>query len=278
MDDASLTQSGFVAGSPLYMAPEQARGESLDHRADLFSLGSVLYTMCTGRPPFRAANTLAVLRRVCEDSLRPLRETNAELPDWLADMVAKLMAEGAGGAFSIGCRGGRRAGQTSGPTSACRLDAATPFARAAGANGDAAGLPTSMTICPSCGANLHVPERLVGILVHCSECGKPFHVEEGSEVIQVARPVPSPFNARRRARRKFPSGSGSFAAVWLAAFCSFFSSGLPGSRLTRRSGSEANRHPQRQLSERKSHEQQNHFGRNPSPGSRTRLLCLELWP
>src|SRR5207237_8100398 len=63
MDDASLTQSGCVAGSPLYMAPEQARGEALDHRADLFSLGSVLYTMCTGRPPFRAGNALAVLRR-----------------------------------------------------------------------------------------------------------------------------------------------------------------------------------------------------------------------
>ncbi len=71
MDDASLTQSGFVAGSPLYMAPEQAHGEAMDHRADLFSLGSVLYTMCTGRPPFRAVNTLAVLRRVSEDAPRP---------------------------------------------------------------------------------------------------------------------------------------------------------------------------------------------------------------
>ncbi|HTU20229.1 MAG TPA: protein kinase [Gemmataceae bacterium] len=93
MDDASLTQSGFVAGSPLYMAPEQARGEALDHRADLFSLGSVIYTMCTGRPPFRAANTLAVLRRVSEDRPRPIRETNPEVPDWLADIVAKLMAK-----------------------------------------------------------------------------------------------------------------------------------------------------------------------------------------
>ena len=52
-DDASLTRRRAVAGTPLYMAPEQAQGEPLDHRADLFSLGSVLYAMCTGRPPFR---------------------------------------------------------------------------------------------------------------------------------------------------------------------------------------------------------------------------------
>src|SRR5262249_6768621 len=92
-DDASLTQSGMVAGTPLYMAPEQIEGETLDHRADLFSLGSVVYTMCTGRPPFRAPNTLAVLRRVAEDTPRPIRDIIPEVPVWLCDLIACLHAK-----------------------------------------------------------------------------------------------------------------------------------------------------------------------------------------
>ena len=92
-DDASLTQSGVVAGTPQYMAPEQARGEAVDQRADLFSLGSVLYAMCTGRPPFRASGTMAVLKRVCEETPGPIREANPEIPDWLVAIVEKLHAK-----------------------------------------------------------------------------------------------------------------------------------------------------------------------------------------
>jgi serine/threonine protein kinase len=92
-DDASLSQSGVVAGTPMYMAPEQARGESLDHCADLFSLGSVLYVMCTGRPPFRATTSFGVLKRVAEDDPRPIREIIPEVPVWLCQVVAKLHAK-----------------------------------------------------------------------------------------------------------------------------------------------------------------------------------------
>jgi WD40 repeat protein/serine/threonine protein kinase len=93
VDDASLTQSGVVAGTPQYMAPEQAKGEAVDHRADLFSLGSVLYAMCTGHPPFRAASSMAVLKRVCEEAPRPIPEINPEVPGWLVGIIARLHAK-----------------------------------------------------------------------------------------------------------------------------------------------------------------------------------------
>ncbi len=93
LDDASLTETGILAGTPQYMSPEQARGEPIDHRTDLFSLGSVLYAMCVGRPPFRAPNALAVLRRVCDEQPRPIREVNPEIPPWFVEIVQKLMAK-----------------------------------------------------------------------------------------------------------------------------------------------------------------------------------------
>ncbi len=92
-DDASLTKSGVITGTPQYMSPEQARGESVDQRSDLFSLGSVLYAMCTGRAPFRAETSYGVLRRVTDDEPRPICEINPEVPEWLANVVAKLMSK-----------------------------------------------------------------------------------------------------------------------------------------------------------------------------------------
>lgn len=92
-DDASMSQSGVVAGTPMFMSPEQARGESLDARSDLFSLGSVIYTMCAGRPPFRAESAMAVLKRVCDEEPRSIREINPEVPIWMEDVVHKLHAK-----------------------------------------------------------------------------------------------------------------------------------------------------------------------------------------
>jgi tRNA A-37 threonylcarbamoyl transferase component Bud32 len=92
-DDASLTQSGFIAGTPNYMSPEQVNGDPIDHRGDLFSLGSVLYEMCTGRAPFRAPNTAAVLRRVAEEPPRPIPDINPDVPEPLCRLIERLHAK-----------------------------------------------------------------------------------------------------------------------------------------------------------------------------------------
>ncbi len=93
VDDASFTRSCFIAGTPEYMAPEQANGEAVDHRIDLFSLGSVMYAMCTGKSPFRRETTMAVLRQICEGTARPIREINPKIPKWLEQIIARLHAK-----------------------------------------------------------------------------------------------------------------------------------------------------------------------------------------
>ena len=89
-DDASLTRSGVIAGTPQYMSPEQARGEGVGAGSDLFSLGSVMYAMCTGRAPFRAETPYGILRRITDNAPRPIRELNPGIPDWLCGIVGRL--------------------------------------------------------------------------------------------------------------------------------------------------------------------------------------------
>ncbi len=92
-DDACLTRSGFHPGTPHYMSPEQVRGEAIDGRSDLFSLGCVLYALCTGHSPFRAETSYAVMRRITDESPRSIREQNANIPDWLEAIVMKLLSK-----------------------------------------------------------------------------------------------------------------------------------------------------------------------------------------
>jgi serine/threonine-protein kinase len=97
--DVGLTQDGVVAGTPEYMAPEQARGEPVDHRADLFSLGSVLYACCTGVPPFRGPSTVAILCQVSERAPTPVRVRNPDVPGWLEALIDRLLAKDPAGRF-----------------------------------------------------------------------------------------------------------------------------------------------------------------------------------
>lgn len=92
-NDASLTRSGTISGTPLFMSPEQARGDRVERSSDLFSLGSLAYVLCTGHPPFRAETPYGVIRRIMEEQPRPIHEFNSDVPDWLSRVVKKLMAK-----------------------------------------------------------------------------------------------------------------------------------------------------------------------------------------
>ena len=93
VDDATLTRSGVIAGTPQYMSPEQARGDAVDARSDLFSLGSVIYAMCVGHPPFRAETSYGILRKVTDSEPRPMRLSNSDVPDWLERLTQMLMTK-----------------------------------------------------------------------------------------------------------------------------------------------------------------------------------------
>jgi serine/threonine protein kinase len=93
VDDATLTRTGTLTGTPHYMSPEQAGGQNVGPRSDLFSLGSVIYFMCTGRPPYRGDSPMAVLNRICHEPHRPLDDVNPDVPIELAELVDRLLAK-----------------------------------------------------------------------------------------------------------------------------------------------------------------------------------------
>ena len=93
VDDHSVTQLGAIAGTPQYMSPEQARGEVIDQQSDLFSLGCVLYALCTGRPPFQAETSYVVMRKIIDENPVPIQKRNREIPEWMSRIVNKLMAK-----------------------------------------------------------------------------------------------------------------------------------------------------------------------------------------
>ena len=91
--EAELTKSGAIVGTPAYMSPEQGRGQKVDGRTDLFSLGALLYRLCTGRLPFEGANVMAILTALATDEPRPVREWNPNVPPALADLIHQLLAK-----------------------------------------------------------------------------------------------------------------------------------------------------------------------------------------
>lgn len=92
-NDSQLTLEGAILGTPAYMSPEQAQGNSVDHRTDLFSLGAVLYEMLTGRRPFQGANATSILARLLLEHPAPPHQVRASIPDQLSQWVMRLLSK-----------------------------------------------------------------------------------------------------------------------------------------------------------------------------------------
>jgi uncharacterized membrane protein len=92
-EDVQISASGTILGTPAFMAPEQASGDQVDHRADLFSLGVMLYRMSTGRLPFAGPNPMAVLTALATVTPPPARTLNRNLPRALSDLIDRLLSK-----------------------------------------------------------------------------------------------------------------------------------------------------------------------------------------
>jgi serine/threonine-protein kinase len=90
--DTQLTKTGYVIGSPKYMAPEQILGKKVDERADIYSLGVIMYEMLTGTPPYHRGDHMSVMYQHVQGRARPPIELNPVLPQGLSDVVMKCMA------------------------------------------------------------------------------------------------------------------------------------------------------------------------------------------
>jgi serine/threonine protein kinase len=89
----SATQTGVVLGTPAYMPPEQARGQRVDHRADVYAVGAILYEAVTGRPPFEGADPMAILGAVLTQSPAPAHSFSPDIPPGLELVIQKAMAK-----------------------------------------------------------------------------------------------------------------------------------------------------------------------------------------
>jgi serine/threonine-protein kinase len=90
--DTQLTKTGYVIGSPKYMAPEQILGKKVDVRADIYSLGVILYEMLAGQPPYSRGDHMAVMYQHVQGKAAPISELNPNLPKELVDIVEHAMS------------------------------------------------------------------------------------------------------------------------------------------------------------------------------------------
>jgi serine/threonine-protein kinase len=90
--DTQLTKTGYVIGSPKYMAPEQILGKKVDERADVYSLGVIMYEMVTGVPPYSRGDHMSVMYQHVQGKAKSAIEVNPQLPKPISDLVGKAMS------------------------------------------------------------------------------------------------------------------------------------------------------------------------------------------
>ncbi|MCZ2291871.1 MAG: protein kinase [Burkholderiales bacterium] len=101
-DDPQSTLAGDVLGTPQYMSPEQARGERLDGRSDLFSTGILLYQMVVGQRPFRGENLVALATRIANEPPTPIDKSRSDIPASLRRVIERCLAKNPAQRFQTG--------------------------------------------------------------------------------------------------------------------------------------------------------------------------------
>jgi serine/threonine-protein kinase len=89
--DTQLTKTGYVIGSPKYMAPEQILGKKVDERADIYSLGVIMYEMLAGTPPYSRGDHMSVMYQHVQGKAQALHDVNNAIPRELSDVVGRTM-------------------------------------------------------------------------------------------------------------------------------------------------------------------------------------------
>ena len=99
-DDSYVTATGVIMGTPAYASPEQLRGDNLDVRADIYSVGATLFTLLTGRAPFEGENAVQVVANAVNQEPKPLSELREDVPPGLERVVARCLAKEPDGRYA----------------------------------------------------------------------------------------------------------------------------------------------------------------------------------